>query len=238
MAPAIIRLRRDLRLAVDVLATPTDVFAELAAHPRWGAAFVLFAPFVVFNALLMRPFLDALTYQRLESLLPPEQIDIAVAASHRMQIVQLPFSAIFLPVRWLFLSTIISGLLAISSHRSPPFAILFSVVAFSQAVLVVMDLVNLLLLYWNGPDAVRGVPDLDAIRGLALLMPDRSARPALAAFLGNFNPFTLWHTVTIGIGISVVSGHSRMRSFLIASLAWILTGALASGAAYLATPSP
>lgn len=51
---------------------------------------------------------------------------------------------------------------------------------------------------------------------------DSSANPVLLTFLGGFDVFTIWVTVLIAIGISVVAGVPRSRAAIAAGIVWLL----------------
>src|SRR5258708_28227278 len=60
----------------------------------------------------------------------------------------------------------------------------------------------------------------------ARFMDPDTANPKLFALVGNLELFTIWSTILIAIGVSVVSKKPRSTGYLIAGIAFVVMSAL------------
>ncbi|MGC8596247.1 MAG: hypothetical protein ACP5MI_11680, partial [Candidatus Kryptoniota bacterium] len=98
----------------------------------------------------------------------------------------------------------------------------FSVVAYSEMIVLLMSVVNLLALYAKGIGSVQQVTDLQAIVGLDFLIKDKMSNLPLFILLNSINVFTIWYLATLAIGVTVITGFRKIKSALIVTGVWLI----------------
>ncbi len=208
---------------VNVFATPTDVFENLKEQPRWVLAFATISMISIVVAWFTLPFSNEIAGQMLLSKLSAQEAGRALALSERFEYVGLLLVPIVVLIKWGFLAALLYFTCILLD--APPklnYRTVFSIVAYSEMILLLMSLVNLLVLYIKGTGSIHRATDLQAIIGLDFLMKNKMSNLPLFIFLNSINVFTIWYVTTLAIGISVVTGFRKIKSTLIVTGAWLL----------------
>lgn len=86
---------------------------------------------------------------------------------------------------------------------------LFALLVQCEAIFVVQESANLVILAVRGTDLINGAVDMLAVPGLDLLAGRSEANPGVTLFLNSFNPFSVWYAATVARGIRSLSGARR-----------------------------
>ena len=147
----------------------------------------------------------------------------ALAFSERFKYIGLMFVPIFLLIRWAFVSALLYFLcVLLEAPGELRYRGVFSVVVYSEMILLFMSIVNVLVLYAKGIGSVQHITDLQAVVGLDFLLKNKMSNLPLYTFLSSINVFTIWYLVTLTIGISVLTGYRKLKSALIVTGVWLL----------------
>ena len=212
---------KDLQEVLNVFATPTAVFQNLDDNPRYGVA-TLFLLFIAsFLTLLNLPY-----SQRLDYILLSERFDETVAdqfaASQNNAVYVTPIgSACATTVKWLLIScAIYFSALSLGSQRIS-FGGIYSIVVHSEAILVLKELINTLLLNTREVDSMQRLSDLQQIFGMEVFLSRGYESPVLYAFLSSLNVFSIWYIATLALGLSIASGFGKAKSSALVVLIWL-----------------
>jgi len=207
----------------DILASPTDTFNELKDRPRWFFAFVIISVISIGVAWFLAPLSEHVTYEMLAARLGEEEAQKAVAFADRLKYLSVLFVPLGLLLRWL----VVSAFLYFSSVilEAPPnlkFKNVYVVVVYSEVILVLAGIVNLLLLYLKGVDSIHTATDLQAVVGLDILLRSKTANIPVYILLNAVNVFNLWYLVVLSIGMSIVTNFGKLKSFGLVTFTWSL----------------
>ncbi len=208
---------------VNVFATPTDVFLDLKERPRWLIAFITVSTLSLLLAWFMLPFSNQIAYHMLLSKLSAQEAVRALALSERFEYVGLLFVPIVLLIKWGFLAALLYFTCILLD--APPefkYRTVFSIVAYSEMILLFMSVVNVLVLYLKGIGAVQHITDLQAIVGLDFFMKNKRSDLPLFILLNSINIFTIWYLATLTIGVSVITGYRKLKSAFVVTGVWLL----------------
>ncbi len=207
----------------NIFATPTDVFIGLKERPRWLLAFVCVSLVTIVVAWSMFPFSNQIAYATLSTRLDEQQVQQALSFSRRFEYVGLIFAPIILLVKWGFIAAVLYFLcILLDAPAGFKYRTVFSLLVYSEMILVFMNIVNVLVLYIKGISSIRHVTDLQAIIGMDFLLKNRISNLPLYTFLNSINVFTVWYLATLTIGISVVTGYRKLKSSMIVVGVWLL----------------
>lgn len=209
---------------VDVFTTPSAVFARRrdGIYAEGVTLFGALAALVfVATRSFWQPFFDrqfevAFAAQRASGARTPEQLEQGRAVAERFGNIGLWFAGLVGPA----LTVLFVALLILGAAR-----VLGARLSYGQSLVVAtMAYVPRLLASIVGA-GVLAVKDATTLAGgvmptspAALLGPDTSR--IVGALLGRFDPFVLWSTVLIGIGVAVIGRVSRQTGFTAAGLVW------------------
>lgn len=186
-----------------IIAHPRTVFADVQHHPRW------FFPLVVLsfsNGIV-------LSVPQLLLLHPPE---FSLADVLGLSIVSF--------LRWICASAFLASLVFLSAgmlnRQEYPLTYkeVLSTVVFCQIVFLFESSTLTVLSLFNG---LTGRPVLEArIVGLDILAILMTLPSTVVMILQKVNFFSIWFVSILSIGVSVVSGISRMKSAVLTLLLW------------------
>jgi hypothetical protein len=206
-----------------VFVAPREAFVNLKVRPRWFMAFFMIALVLLGIAWLTQPFSEQLAYRLLSEKFAEQQVQQMLASAQRFQYVGLILAPFLLLLRWLIISAFLyfaSELLG--APNTTEFKTVYAVTVYSEIILVLMGVINLLLLYNKGIDVVQNVADLQAVVGLDILFADTAKNLSLFTFFNNINIFSIWYVVVLTIGISVVTNFSKLKSGILVTTIWLL----------------
>lgn len=208
---------------VNIFANPADVFVDLKDRPEWLIAFMAVSTISILLAWFMLPFSNQIAYNTFMARLGARQADKALAFAERFEYLDVVLIPAMMLIKWVFVAALLYFTCILLD--APPefnYRTVFSIVAYSEMILLFMSLVNLLVLYMKGTGSIHRATDLQAIIGLDFLMKNKMSNLPLFIFLNSINVFTIWYVTTLAIGISVVTGFRKIKSTLIVTGAWLL----------------
>lgn len=233
---------KDLLNLLNVLATPTDVFASLKERPRWVVAFVVITVVSIAIAWLMIPFSQQIALVALSGRLSAERLHQALAMAGRFRYIGFAAVPFTLLIKWAVVAAILFLLCyLLEAPNELKYRKFFSVVAFSGVILLFMSIVNVLILYLKGVGAVQSVADLaptDVYAGLGFLVKANGKNLPLYSLLSNINVFAIWYIITLTVGVSVLTGYRKLKSAGIVTAVWFLGVVLQVVMAFIAGNSP
>jgi hypothetical protein len=139
-----------------------------------------------------------------------------------VQYYSLLFTTLPLLLKWILVSIFLYfGGILLDAHQIN-FKTVFTVVVYSECIIILMGIINLLLLYVKGADSINNVTDLHVIIGLDYLLADKPHNIPLFTFLNSFNVFSVWYMATLTIGISIVTSFSKLKSAILVTFIWLL----------------
>lgn len=207
---------------LNVFATPTEVFLKVEQNPRWLGAFGFIAVVSIIVAVFTAPFAREITLLALSQKLQPDQATQAVAMSQRFQYIGMAVTPLLLLLRWLVIAAVFYFLAILLGTEALKFKTVYAVVVYSEMILLLMGVINILVLYLKGIGSVHHITDLQAILGLDILLTDRSANLPLFTLLNSINVFSIWYLGTLTIGISVITNFSKLKSAVLVTSGWLL----------------
>ena len=227
---------------VDIFYAPTSVFAR-RREGKFGIALLVYVVLATGVWVAMRPMMQPIfdrmaaqtvTRARAQN---PELSDAQAQQIARMQdkfttggvgaAVGFVTSAFFI-----FLVGVVLWAVAklFDSSASAGQAVMVATYAFFPRLLG--SVVGAVLLYLTPPEELTSMASMTLSPGRFV---DAEAQPVLAAFLARFDPFVLWTTVLLGIGIAVVGKTERGKGLAAAFTVWALATLAAVGQVWSAT---
>lgn len=209
---------------INIYATPTDAFLNIKEKPQWIVAFC----FIAFATIVAAFFTGPLTIQIMHVTLSQsgnlekEQIERAIAFSERFQYIGLAIAPIYLLLRWLVIAGVLYFLAILLGTEALKFKTVYTVVVYSEMILLLMGVINILLLYLKGVDSVHHITDLQAIVGLDVLLTDKTANLPLFTLLNSVNVFSIWYLATLTIGISIATNFSKLKAGVLVTSVWLI----------------
>jgi hypothetical protein len=140
-----------------------------------------------------------------------------------MLIMQLLIEPVFKFVRWIVFAGILYVLsLAFVKGQGNIYKKLFSLVAYSEIIFILMSILTMLIVYSKGIESIQGMSDLTVFKGLDYFLKDGGSNSTVVMILSNINPFSVWYIITIAFGVSVLIRLPKSKAIFIASVGWIL----------------
>jgi hypothetical protein len=207
---------------INILAEPMEAFNKIVVSPKWISAFSLITIIVILCGFFMLPFSERIIIKTLLSRMDTEQAQQAMLVYERFQYVGILFSAVPLLIKWIFLSAFLYYGAILLNAQNIRYRSVFTIVVYSEFILLLMGIINLLLLYIRGVDSINSITDLQAIVGLDYFLNDKQYNIPFYTFLNNFNVFSIWYVVTLTIGISIATCFSKLKSAILVSTTWLL----------------
>ena len=124
--------------------------------------------------------------------------------------------------RWLILAAVLYFTSILIGAEQAKFKTFYAVTVYSELILVLMGIVNILLLHIKGIDNLQHITDLQAIIGLDYFLSDKTTNIPLFTFLNSINIFSIWYIATLTLGVSIGTNFSRLKSALLVSTVWLL----------------
>ena len=207
----------------NILATPTEVYAEINTAPRWRIPFL----FLVVSSTTVGWFMIPAIMEPMKKILASSfgegSADVAIKGVMKSMLVgQLLIEPLFKLIRWLVLSTILFFItLLYVKGDSLLFKKLFSAVAYAESIFVFMSALTILIIYARGMNGIEAISDLTVFKGLDFFLKGKDQSTTMVTVLSNINPFSIWYVITIAFGISVFTKLQKSKAFIIASASWL-----------------
>jgi hypothetical protein len=216
--------RQEILNLVNILATPTDVYRELHENPRWRMPLILLATSSLLLGWLMIPAVLEPMKKIFVASFGQDASAVAVQGVMKAIAVTLLVGDPFLKViRWLVVVTALYCMARLSMKgHEPRFRELFSAVAYTETIFILMSVLTTLIIYSKGINAIESPKDLVFFKGLEYFLAEPDTHPVLATVLSNFNPFSCWYVLSIALGLRVITGFQFSKSLLVAGMSWII----------------
>ncbi len=216
------RAGRQAERVLQLFWNPRQAFADLSDRPGYLVPLLLVAIGTVLVNLWMSPLALLAIRGQLESSVPASQVDAALAAMRRWQLVGAGFAPLVLLVQLLLLAGLVYAVVLALDGRMD-FRATFCMICCAAVIPFLQLCFGSLVVIIRGPDRLRAASDLHPPLGANLLFPD--LREPFDTLLGTLNPFEIWYLILLVIGIRCINGFSRRKSFAAVLAIWIvLTG--------------
>lgn len=228
---------------VDVFTGPSAVFAR-RRDGQYGTGVALYATIASLAFVASRPFWQPyfdrqfelqMAAQRASGKLTPEQLEQGRAMAERVGGIGIWVAGLVGPAVIVLLLGAVVLLVgrAFKARLTYGQALVVATLAYVPRVLATLAGAGVLAVQDASTFGVGVLPTSPAV----LLGPTPNG--IAAALLGRFDPFVLWSTVLIGIGVAVIARVSRRTGYTVAGAVWALAtaGALLSAARAAAAAS-
>jgi len=208
----------------NIIPTPKEVFEDLNRCPRSRVPFLFLIVSSVIIGWFMIPAMVEPMRKIFQSTFAAAAAQAAINGVMKSMIIgQLFIAPAVSLLRWLALAGILY-LLAnmVAGNDGHLFARLYSVIAYSETIFILMNLLTLLLIYVKGIDGIESMHDLTIFKGLETLLDDKNPSRILRSLLSAFNPFTLWYMMTVSIGVHQITTIGRMKSLGMVAIGWLI----------------
>ena len=213
---------------IDIFVSPSEVFERRRSSGFFLPLIVFVVVTVVISILghgAMQPILDAEFTRGIASAakqnpnMTPEAMDKARAFSEKFIPVFIAFGAVIMPLLVGVVLWIVGKF--VGAKEDIGAACMIAVYSFLPRILdTILRIVQALVL---DPSSLNGQYRV-ALSPARFLDPD-TASPVVIALLGRIDVFTIWVTILLAIGLSVVARIPRSRAAVAAGVVWVL-GAL------------
>ncbi|HEV8537485.1 MAG TPA: YIP1 family protein [Bacteroidota bacterium] len=214
--------KKEIANIFNILATPSEVFRDICEAPRWRVPFIFFVLSSITIGWFMIPAIMEPMKKIFYSSFGDSGSDAAISAIMKsMLVLQLILEPFFKIVRWVVFAGILFFLSMLFAKDIPNlFRRIFSVVAYSEAMFILMSTITVLFIYAKGLQSIEGSDDLTVVQGLEYFLKDKASNAALLAVLSNINPFSIWYILTVSVGLRVVADMDRSQAFATAAIGW------------------
>ncbi len=228
--------RHGAAVALDTIIAPQAAFATLRERPSWLWAFVITTVLGVIGSFATIPASrhaivtsGPALYSKQFANLPPDQRDKSVAQAVAIGSKVVGFAWISVPFGILLVAAIQALVMLIGSAAGGGDRGFGHYFALSMNVFVpgygLFAIALAILITLRGADSFNAVSDIaGAMPSLALIAP--GASPAATAFLDAINPFTIWATVLLGLGMTGVGRLKPAVAYGTAAILLLISAAL------------
>lgn len=207
---------------VNIFAVPTEVFHNTKASPKWFTAFCYITIISIILGYFLLPFTQRIAIETLSAKLDTEQVQKAISISEQFKYIGLLFVPVMLLLKWLILAMFLYFSAILLNAQEINFKTVYAIIVYSECIILLMGIINLLLLYVRGINSINNMTDLQVILGLDYFIADKPHNIPLFTLLSNFNIFSVWYLATLTIGVSVVTNFSKLKSAILVSSIWLL----------------
>ncbi|MBN1396528.1 MAG: YIP1 family protein [Bacteroidetes bacterium] len=205
---------------INIFATPTDVFENIKKTPKWPVAFLIICAVSLICGYFMLPFIQKIMEETFTVKMSEEQAQKVASTTSRYRMFMRLLIPITFLLKWLFISSFLYLGAILFDAQKNNFKTLYAVVVYSEFILALMGIINVLLILIKGVDAVSNLTDLHTIIGLDFFLADKSQNVLLFNFLNNFNVFSVWYVVVLTIGMSVICQLKKWKSAVLVTSVW------------------
>ncbi len=208
----------------NVIATPADVYRAIQMSPRWRMPMM----FLITTSLILGWLMIPAALEPMRKIFASSYGEgVATGVIERVMkviaVTQLVADPVLKVIRWVVLSIALYFLSKlILDAGSLKFKEIFSIVAYTEIIFILMSVITTLIIYYRGVQAIETPADLNFFRGLDYFLAGRGSPPPLLTLLGGINPFSLWYMVSIGYALHILSGAATLKCMLVTSIGWIL----------------
>ena len=217
-------LQQEFLNLFNILATPTEVYEEINITPRWRIPFL----FLVISSTAVGWFMIPAILEPMRKIFATsfgqDSADVAVKGiMQSILVAQLLIEPLLKFARWFGLSAILFFFtLVFVKGDSLLFKKLFSAVAYTETIFVLMSVLTILIIYIRGMDSIEGMGDLTVFKGLDFFLTGKDQNITVVTILSNINPYSIWYVITIAFGVSVFTSLQKSKAFIIAAASWLI----------------
>ncbi len=196
---------------------PSLLFKELKEKPTWLLPFIIICVVSIIFAFIMQPVQTQLMILNI----PEDSVASMIEQTNKFKLVG--FSLI--PLFTILKLAIVSGLLLLGTYivtDKLKFKQIFSVVCWSNIILLLGGILNVFILYLKGVDTINDPTDMATV-GLNIFFNTKSLGVALNALLSEISVFSIWYIVLITIGLMIVGELSKGKAIFVSVFIWLIT---------------
>jgi len=228
-------LKREIANLINLLAAPAEVYNDINASPRWrmpAALLIIISPMIGF--FIIPAAIEPLRRIYEESF-GGRAAEIALQTSiHYFTIINVviePFSKI---IRWVILSAAIYFVVALfNRNASLTFSKVFAIVAYSEIIFHLMDILTLLIIHARGIEQIITQTDLVIFKGVNCFFDQNAIPSSLYNALNYLNPFAVWYIAVVSRGIQISAGTDYTASLIYVAISWCIWLALKANESYV-----
>ena len=207
-----------MRTLFHLFTKPRFALEQIKSKPRWLTTFFLLSATSIFIYVLMHPYLVQATLSHLPLSATDEEKEIVAQTLQDELLLRCWFLQIRLLIGW---SSFALVLFMICRALNPPkgirFAKMFALEVHAEVVNILAQLATLTYLFARGDEGVNQVRCIP----FSAAMFVRTDILVSFSLLNSLNVFTLFYIALLSMGVSVQSGCSRTKSFVIVLLTWL-----------------
>lgn len=187
----------------------------------WGKGLLLLLLLSVIVQILFFPINKVvMNHSDFLSKMPADKIEMMKAIQEKMKYIGLLTSSILFMIK-MFFYTLVLWLLSLLSKKKVNFLQVLSLVIISFFVVVLGDIVNVGILYFQGIDKITSEYGIYKT-GLNIFFDIKSTGPILYAMLRYFNPFQIWFVILLIIGLKSVAEIKIPKATIIILFFWLI----------------
>ena len=216
-------LKNEFLNVFNILAAPSEVFADIKEKPHWRIAFII----VLASSMLIGWFMIPAMEQPLRSIYSKSfgenGAEAAMSSMMRMYFV---LGVIVQPalafIRWTVFSIALSCLTRVFNSEAPlQFKQVFSATVYCEIIFILMSTLNVLIIYAKGLEQIETANDLTIFKGLEFFLKNKNENAVLVTLLGSINIFSIWYLIVVSISIRLFTGLKGSESFMLSVIAWL-----------------
>lgn len=207
-----------------VLASPREVFTQVAESARWKIAFGVVIALAMLISWFMIPAIEQPLRKIYERSFGGNPGSTAAGAMMRsMIVIELLIEPAAKVVRWIVLSAGLTWLCRmLLDRRDISLKRFFPIAVYSESIIILVSLMNLLVVHARGLDRIETAADLNPVnRGLDSLILNTGSNPALTALLNQVNVASVLYLILLSSGVSAATGIRRTASIGVSGAAWL-----------------
>jgi len=209
---------------LNIYIAPRRVFLSLKQKPNWFFPFIVLSIVAVLIEWFSFPYVLKLTIANLPSNATQQHIQEAAAHLYGQRLINAAFVPIKLLFGWsLFALVLYYVCLMFKPSEQTHFRHIFAIVIFAEMILMGGKILSFTIALAKGVDHVNTISELNNLFGLDLLFPGVTANLPLFTFVSSINIFSLWYLTVLTLGISVMSGFSKVKSGILATGVWLIS---------------
>lgn len=215
-------LWHDLKNIVSIYIAPTKIFMELNNQPRWFIVFIIISLITILIDYSSLPFKQQIMFSSLSTQLGEVRAREILSTANRFVIIGFIIAPISLLIKWVVIASILYYSAILYDSQNINVKKVFSVVAHTELIFMLMDILNIIILKIKGIDAIKSLTDIKTIVGLEYLFQNEASNTFLFTTLKNINAFTIWYVMVLIIGLSIISQLRTWKSTLIVLSVWFM----------------
>lgn len=210
-----------------VLFNPIKAFDKVKMTNKFSISNFLIVLFLMLiNLILMIPVIERVTYITFSAMtLTDNQMDTVLQIAHKMRYLHVAGSEVLYFFMFLFYGFLLYLFVYFTKDKSEneiKYKAALQLFINSYFIVVIGDLINTILIYIRGLDAISNTYDTSLL-GLNIFTSVEQVGATIYTFLSHFTPFHFAFIIILGIGIKVFTEAKYMKSMSISLTLWLIT---------------